>query len=183
MLPSESVFATVVSNLGIQISKKNKPVETNADFPDLGLRSYLFGADNSLSEEISPYDEVPGKIQVNLIEDDFSCNYVYVKISDNSFYFIGPYLSSIVSPIEIKKKLEVKGLKNIDYNYLSSYYHSLPVIRDQNLMQAIIQAHCVIRFGADNYNLVSIKLHLTTFQDNTEKKKLYSEYHMEKQSE
>ncbi len=180
----KTLFSSIVENIGIMTSRISFPVLTNRDFPDLYLRSNLFGEDSTFSEDLVVEDFRDGRKRIYLISDDFKCNYILGRWSEgNTYRMVGPYLYGSVDPVEIRRSLIKKGMKDVDLVYLSSYYHDLPVIRDENLMLVIIQAYCVERFGSDGFEFVRLKLHLDDISDKVQAKKSYSGYQMERRSE
>lgn len=184
MATGKTLFSSIISDVGIMTSTISLPVQKNRDFPDLHLRSNLFGSDSPFRDDFSYEEPNDGKQHILLIGDDFKCNYILGKWSeDNSYKTVGPFLYGFVDPVEIRKNLMKKGMKNADLSYLSSYYHDLPVIRDENLMHTIIHAHCVSRFGSGGFELIRLKLSLNTIPENTESQKQYSGYQMERRSE
>ncbi len=183
MFEDNTMFAHIVSDLGIQISKVSVPFIKNKDFPDLHLRSNLFGADKPFTEDADFDNEQNTKMTIYLISDDFKCNYILGKQqNDSSSWVIGPFLFGSVDPLEIRRLFEKKGLKTIDFSYLSSYYHGLPVIRDENIMNIIIHAHCVSRFGKESFNIVAIKLRTRDLIETTTSERQSSGYQMERHS-
>ncbi len=179
-----TLFTNIVLEMGIMASKVSLPVLRNGDFPDLMLRSNLFGADSPFLEDLDYEAPDDGTKKVLLISDDFNCNYILGRFDDDGSYrMVGPFLYGGVDPVEVRRNLMRRGLGNVDLTYLSRYYHDLPVIRDENLMYAIIHTHCVSRFGEGGFELVNLRLNLKDLSGDRAPVKQYSGYQMEIRSE
>lgn len=180
----KTAFTRILSELGILTSEISFPVLKNKDFPDLYLRSNLLGADSPFLEEIDFSETGVEKERILLLRDDFKCNYILGRWNEDSSYrIIGPYLYGSVDPLEIRKSLIKLGMRNVDLDYLSSYYHDLPVIRDENLLSVILQVHCVSKFGSDGFEISRFKMNFKGTSDVNMPIRQYSGYQMEIRSE
>lgn len=173
-----NLLTNIISDLGINTTEIRLPILTNKDFPDHNLRSTLFGEDAPFREDLA-FSEKDGKRLILMITDDFKCNYILGRWDkDNSYRILGPFLYGRTDPLLIRKRLTEKGIRT-DISYLQSYYHNLPVIRDENLLHAVIQAYCISRFGAEGFELISTALSLNTVKEYTASGKEYSGYQID----
>lgn len=154
MAVKKSFLATLASDMRIQSTQIHPPIGTNRDFPDLGLRSHLFGEDSPFKESLPPIIPDGNKVKVWMLHDVFRCHYFMGWApSFGQVWILGPYLTEDMGITDINRRFEKIGIPNIDMQFLIRYYHVIPHIRDQNLMYAIAHNHCVEAYGNDGFEI------------------------------
>jgi len=98
---------------------------------DLGLRSLLYDTDN--------YSAILEKSLAEAREhtiyrffDEYDCCYVFLRLPDGRYFFVGPYLLEIPRPEQIQRRAKNLALSDTKRRRLSIYYSDLPVIEDEN---------------------------------------------------
>ena len=129
-------------------------IGTVTDFPDWGLRSHLFGENAPFLETFPPMEGQEGKKKVWLLRDRYRCRYLFSTAEDNKAWLAGPYMTEDMTMRDIARHYEKLGIKNIDFGFLRQYYLSLPKLRDENLMDAVLHTHCVTAYGSEGFELV-----------------------------
>ena len=154
MEKKESLFNKIISDLNIATSRISLPITVNRMFPDLGLRSTLFGPDAPFTDRLPDMELTVKKQPIILLRDQFRCHYFFGSDPERAhIYLVGPYVHKTLTIAEINHILVKNGISYPDMNYLRLYYHSLPVIRDENLMYTILHAHCVDVYGPDGFEI------------------------------
>ncbi len=149
-----TIFKQIISDLGITHTRIELPVKTNRDFPDLGLRSSLYGADTPFADTIPQLDPNQEKQPIMMLRDQFRCNYFLGFSPDrDQLWLIGPYVHKTLTLAEINHIFTRIGIGHPDLMYLQMYYHSLPTIRDENLLYTILHAHCVEQYGPNGFEI------------------------------
>lgn len=101
---------------------------------DLKLRATLFGVENYTTYlQNSMSEAAPNTIYRFL--DEYFCSYIFLRLPDKmqeSYFYIGPYLSSLPTEEQIRKKADSLGCNTDQYHFLIEYYHRLPIIEDEN---------------------------------------------------
>ena len=127
---------------------------------DLELRATLFGIQNySNYLQNSMSDAAPNTIY--RFFDEYFCNYIFLRLPDEareSYFYIGPYLSSLPSDDQIRKKAEGIGCNTEQRQFLSEYYQHLPIVEDENLLFIISNTLGDTLWGSnDNYSIEYIE--------------------------
>ncbi len=172
-----SLFANVASNLRIRAFSVQMPVKYNRDFPDLGLRSVLFGGEKPFLEELPAVQKKENRMQVWMIQDTFRCHYFMgTDEEQGNTWLIGPYIMEDIKLNEINRICTHAGLKNADIQYMRQYYHTLPIIRDDNLMYAIIHSHCTEVYGPEGFDLLFWEMTFSKTPEAVESRQIQTEY-------
>ena len=101
---------------------------------DLGLRSDLFGLENYVPFLQNSMEQAERKTIYRFF-DEYSCNYIFLRLPDaDGYFFIGPYLLSVPTHEQIRKKAEALALTAEQTRRMRLYYTSLPLIEDENLL-------------------------------------------------
>lgn len=125
---------------------------------DKGLKKF-FQADeinkafNKLFSEIRPRT-------IYRLTDIFSCKYIFLELpfSENEeLLAIGPYMNIDISSQQILESCERLGISPKLSKELENYYATLPVIKDDSFILAIINTFAeFIWDGSDNYSSIEI---------------------------
>jgi len=130
----------LASELRIQTTFIELPVRTNREFPDLGLRSALFGPDASFLESMPPADSNDSNINIWTMQDTFQCHYFLgTDPLQKQLWLLGPYLTEDFGISDIRRNIAKAGVFHADLSYLRQYYRIVPLIQDENLL------YCVVR--------------------------------------
>lgn len=144
----------LLAEMRIPYSLLELPVTVMNGFPDGGLRSTLFGSQTPFSETLPPEQTDKRIINVWFIQDAFSCCYIYGKDKQTGkLWLIGPYLNNDMSPADINRICRPFKLNGSEKEYLRDYYASVPKVRDANLLDAVVHAHCIESYGADGFEV------------------------------
>jgi len=147
-----SLIATLASEMRIQTIRMDPAPKTNSDFPDLGLRNALLGGETPFNEELPPIDHDEEQIRVWMVRDSFRCHYFLSPRAQGSrIWGLGPYITEDLNLTEINSLYEMLGLRDADMQFLSQYYHTLPRIRDENLLYTIVYQHCADCYGSGRF--------------------------------
>lgn len=122
---------------------------------DKGLRFMLFGEkDYSKLLVNSPTEAMENTVY--RFFDEYMCNYIFLKIPDtkNSYFYVGPYISSFPTKEYIIKKAEQLALNELQTEDLIVYYRNLPIIEDENILLSIMDTLGTFIWGdANNFNV------------------------------
>lgn len=152
-------YITFVSSLIKRLHVPCHIIENPSEFMsseiDGGLRATLFGVTN--------YSELllnsPSEAQDNMVYvffDEYQCRYIFFKIPErnDSYFYIGPYISSLPTEEFIYKKVSQLSLNDTKFDQLKTYYRNLPIIEDENILLSIVDTLATyIWDGANNYNI------------------------------
>lgn len=98
---------------------------------DLGLRSMLYHTDNYISILENSLKEACDKVIYRFV-DEYDCKYIFMRLPDCSYFFIGPYLMDPPDKEYIEKRAARLSFPESQKEQLILYYADLPVIEDEN---------------------------------------------------
>ncbi|MBR4862231.1 MAG: helix-turn-helix domain-containing protein [Firmicutes bacterium] len=98
---------------------------------DLGLRSLLYDTDNYISILENSLNAASNNVIYRFV-DEYDCKYVFMRLPDGTYFFIGPFLLSLPDRDFIEKKASRLSLTEAKIKQLMIYYADLPVIEDEN---------------------------------------------------
>ncbi len=154
MSAQDSLLIKIISDLNIRITQLTLPVSVNRNFPDLGLRSTLFGEDAPFTDSFPEFDPNMKKQSIMMLKDQYRCNYFLGFNPDRTqIFLVGPYAHKVLTLAEMNHIFVKIGFEHPDFEYLREYYHSLPIIRDENLIYTILHAYCVKNYGPEGFEL------------------------------
>ena len=146
----------LVSELRIETSIIELPIRTNGDFPDLGLRSTLFGPDMPFTESLPPADPHDSRMKIWMMQDIFQCHYFLGTDPVRArVWMLGPYLTDDPGMSEIRRNAARAGIAGVDLSFLRQYYHIVPLIHDENLMYSIVHTLCFQAGSPDDAGISS----------------------------
>lgn len=167
----------LLEEMRISTAKLPDTIETMADFPDLGLRALLFGADTLFTEALPQRKTGDDVVRIWLVKDQFNCRYFLAEHGiEIERWLVGPYIVEDMTLSDITRLYQRIGLSHVDMNALRQYYLSLPHVRDESLMDSLINAHCITEYGAQGYELRSWRLEAESFPDPGEIKSRYTDH-------
>lgn len=158
MADSFALMHLVLEELNIRVAELSLPVCTVADFPDLGLRKFLFGEDTPFHEVLPPSGQPQGeRTRVYLIRDRYLCRYFFRADADmpGRCWLAGPYLTKEPVLRDLTTIGRKTGLPMAGRDFLQTYYKMLPKIRDQNVLEALFRSHFVLHCGQEGFELVA----------------------------
>lgn len=131
-----------------------------SQFPDRGLRAILFEPETLFHETLPPREEkIRNKIW--LMQDRYHCRYILSCHPESAGWITGPYLVEDMSLTDITRLYQRRGLPHADVSALRQYYLSLPRIRDENILDALIHAYCSVTYGEKGYEIGYWKMETT----------------------
>ncbi len=131
-------FRSILKGLFIESCLLTEPEWSIPSEIDLHLRRELFGCSNYSGYLKNTFKDVK-EHTVYRFFDEYDCHYVFLKLSEGSgsYFFAGPYLTDIPG----KEQLDsIARLSNNEAaaEFLESYYSSLPVLEDENLLLSMM---------------------------------------------
>lgn len=119
------------------------PDETVDERIDKGLRK-LLGADDGSHRFSDYFDNVEEKTVYRVV-DVFLCRYIFFEISffeNKKVFLVGPYLDRDITKQEVFEQCEKMHLPPKMWDKLQAYYASIPVIKEENYIFAMINTFC-----------------------------------------
>ena len=119
------------------------PNDTVDEHTDKGLRK-LLGADDGTHQFYDYFENVEEKTVYRVI-DVFLCRYIFFEISfleEKKILLVGPYLDRDITKQTIFEQCEKMRLSPKLWDRLYIYYSSLPVIKEENYIFAMINTFC-----------------------------------------
>lgn len=100
---------------------------------DLFLRADLFGLENYAHFLQNSMLQAKDRT-VYRFQDEYDCCYIFLKIREELYFFIGPYLLSLPSENWLSAKAQSLSLSEEQSRRMHLYYTTLPLIDDENLL-------------------------------------------------
>ena len=114
---------------------------------DLGLRSGLFGLDNYVPFLQNSMTQARDKVLYRFF-DEYDCNYIFLRLPEpDRYFFVGPYLLSMPSGEQIRKKAQSLQLSADQLRQMQLYYTRLPLMEDENLLLNMANTFAVHLWG------------------------------------
>ncbi|MDO4743593.1 MAG: AraC family transcriptional regulator [bacterium] len=114
----------------------------------------IFKSGNEKNTFIEYFPEIKSKT-IYRVTDMFCCRYLYLKLphcDPETVLFIGPYLYEDISLQQIMESGEQIGASPKQLKILEFYYASLPIVKDENYILAILNTFAeYIWDGSDNF--------------------------------
>ena len=138
--------------LHISVNIIEEPEKSIPSKIDKGLRAMLFGETDYAKLLFNSPLEAKEKIIYRFF-DEYMCHYIFFRIPDkkpSSYFFVGPYLPSLPSEEYFTRKSQQLLLSEEKSNELRSYYRSLPIAEDENLLLSIMDTLGSFLWGGEN---------------------------------
>ena len=119
---------------------------------DGGLRSMLFGESNYAKLLINSPSQARDRTVYRFF-DEYRCNYIFFRLPEKGaqrYFFVGPYIKSLPENDYYEKKTQQLSLSQAKAEQLRSYYRSLPVVEEENVLYSIIDTLGSFVFGGEN---------------------------------
>lgn len=119
------------------------PDETVDERIDKGLRK-LLGADDGSHRFSDYFDNVEEKTVYRVV-DVFLCRYIFLDLSfleNKKVFLVGPYLDRDITKQNVFEQCEKMHLPPKLWDKLQSYYASVPVIKEESYIFAMINTFC-----------------------------------------
>ena len=119
------------------------PDETVDERIDKGLRKFL-GADDGSHRFSDYFDNVEEKTVYRVV-DVFLCRYIFLELSflqNKKVFLVGPYLDRDITKQNVFEQCEKMHLPPKLWDKLQSYYASVPVIKEESYVFAMINTFC-----------------------------------------
>ncbi|MBR5475116.1 MAG: helix-turn-helix domain-containing protein [Lachnospiraceae bacterium] len=120
---------------------------------DLGLRSFLFDTDNYATILENSFTDAKDRTIYRFF-DEYDCKYIFMRLPDESYFFIGPYLVEIPTQSYLEARGHQLALSSTKQQQLALYYTNLPVIEDENWLLTLANTlGSTIWTSCDTFNL------------------------------
>lgn len=119
------------------------PNDTVDERIDKGLRK-LLGADDGSHRFSDYFDNIEEKT-VYRVNDVFLCRYIFFELSfaeNKKVFLVGPYLDRDITRQNVFEQCEKMRLSPKLWDKLQAYYGSVPVIKEENYIFAMINTFC-----------------------------------------
>ena len=124
---------------------------------DLGLRSLLFDTENYYTILENSLKDAKDKT-IYRFYDEYDCKYIFMRLPDNTYFFIGPYLLDIPNQEFVENIATLLSLSEVKKQQLTIYYTDLPVIEDENWLLTLANTLGTCIWGAHSqFNLEYIE--------------------------
>lgn len=157
MADSFALLQLLLDEIRIKATELVLPISTVSDFPDLGLRTLLFGETAPFHEDLPPLDWSEGsRAKVYLIRDRYLCRYFFsTNINEpGQCWLVGPYLKEEPTMRDITGLCKRLDLPVASYSHLRMYYKMVPKLRDQNMLEALLRSHFALHYSKEGFELV-----------------------------
>lgn len=121
----------LLTDLRISSSVFSWPKESIPPAVDLGLRSLLFDTEDYSTILEKSLTEAKDHTIYRFF-DEYDCRYIFLRLPDGAYFFIGPYLLDIPRPEELRRRAKSLALSETKGKQLRIYYSDLPVVEDEN---------------------------------------------------
>ena len=103
---------------------------------DLGLRSLLFDTENYLNILENSLKSANDKTVYRFF-DEYDCRYIFMRLTDNTYFFIGPYLLSYPNKNLVEKRARLFSVPDSKIEQLIIYYSGLPIVENENMLLSL----------------------------------------------
>ena len=125
---------------------------------DNGLRRLL--GNHSYSETFFDFFTEMNPNTVYRVTDSFLCHYIFFTLpfsQEKKIFITGPYINVDISPEQVLEQSEKMGLPPKMSPKLELFYSSLPIVREENYIFAMINTFAEFLWnGSDNYEIKDI---------------------------
>ena len=120
---------------------------------DLGLRSLLYDTEDYLSVLENSLKAAKDRTIYRFV-DEYDCSYIFMRLPDSTYFFIGPYLMSFPDREYLEKQAARLGISSSKKEQLVMYYSDLPIIEDENWLLTLANTLGNTIWGSkEQYNL------------------------------
>lgn len=120
-----------LKNLHIASCIITDPESTIPPEIDLGLRLMLFNTENYHSILENSMKDAKDRTIYRFF-DEYDCKYIFMRLPDGTYFFIGPYLITVPDRNYIDALAKKLSLSETKKRQLVIYYTDLPFIEDEN---------------------------------------------------
>ncbi len=104
---------------------------------DRRLRAELFGLNNYVDFLQNSMNQAKD-YTIYRFFDEYDCNYIFLKLPDASYFFVGPYLMKMPLKKRIQEKAASLELNDEQEKRMQLYYAGLPLVEDENLLLTMV---------------------------------------------
>lgn len=157
MAGSPDLFELLLNEMRVAVTKIRVPVARAADFPDLGLRTFLYG------EQAPFYDSLPeiswsenGPVMIYMMRDQYQCQYALSAAGDvpGQCWLVGPYLTSEPARQKITASCKKLGNSEEGSRFIHNYYKMLPKLFDENMTEALFRTQAALRYPERGFEMI-----------------------------
>lgn len=94
--------------------------------------------------------------KIYIMEDKYKVHYIFFKVGKQNideYVVIGPYLISVINSEEIKKISSINNSLDDKFEYLKSYYSSLPIMSEMTILESVSVILKYIYEDSDEYKI------------------------------
>lgn len=157
MVGLPNLFELFLNEMRVSVTKITVPIKSAADFPDMGLRAYLYGGAAPFFDrlpEISWPETSPAKIY--MMRDRYHCRYILSAAGDTpgQCWLVGPYLTTAAEKQNITALCNRLGNSEEGNGFAHIYYKMLPKLLDQNMTEALFRSQAALRYPARGFEMI-----------------------------
>lgn len=142
-----------LSDLHISSCRITQPETCIPAEVDLGLRAMLYDTENYLSILENSLKDAKDRVIYRFV-DEYDCKFVFMRLPDGTYFFMGPYLMSAPDQEFLDKRAQRLSLNEAKKTQLAAYYADLPIVEDENWLLTLVNAlGCAIWGSRDRYEM------------------------------
>ena len=142
----------LLAGLNISSCILTQPEERIPPEVDMGLRKMLFDTDNYYSFLENSLQDACDRTIYRFC-DEYDCKYIFMRLPEGSFLFIGPYLMSSPDMEYAEKSETLAAMPETKRQQLIIYYTNLPVIEDENWLLTLANTLGQSIWGASGFSM------------------------------
>ena len=120
---------------------------------DLGLRAMLYDTENYLSILENSLKDAKDRVIYRFV-DEYDCKFVFMRLPDGPYFFMGPYLMSAPDQEFLEKMFRRLSLPESMKIQLAVYYADLPIVEDENWLLTLANTLGTTIWGSkDRYEM------------------------------
>ena len=125
---------------------------------DLGLRALLYDTDNYVTILENSLRSANDRV-IYRFADEYACKYIFMRLTDGTYFFIGPYLMQTPVPGFIEKKAKQLSLSDAKRKQFTAYYAGLPIVEDENALLTLANTLGICIWGDSSQYRLEYTVH------------------------
>lgn len=118
----------------------------------------IFNINSAAESFVSVFSKLENNTVYRLF-DVLACRFIFLRLptfEKENIFIVGPYLSKEMLEKDFIERCEALGIAAGNVGELKSFYISLPVIKDENILLAVINTFSQKIWGSKNFNNVEL---------------------------